>query len=303
VPNALGGRENLEAIAFLRRMNEVTGHEVPASVTVAEESTAWPGVSRPTSSGGLGFHYKWNMGWMNDTLLYFSKEPVHRRWHHNALTFSLLYAFDENFVLPLSHDEVVHGKRSLLAKMPGDRWQQFANLRLLFSYMWTHPGKKLLFMGGEFGQQREWNHDVSLDWHLLDVPEHRGLQTLVRDLNRLYTGRPALHRCDHERRGFERIDADDADHSCLAYLRRGDAGQVLLVACNFTPVPRRGYRVGVAGAGNWREVFNSDSQFYGGSNIGNGEAPLHAVAHPAHGRSHSLALTLPPLGVVVLEPT
>ncbi len=303
VPNAMGGRENLEAISFLRRMNEVTGHEVPASVTVAEESTAWPGVSRPTSVGGLGFHYKWNMGWMNDTLLYFSKEPVHRRWHHNALTFSLLYAFDENFVLPLSHDEVVHGKRSLIGKMPGDRWQQFANLRLLFSYMWTHPGKKLLFMGGEFGQQREWNHDVSLDWHLLDAPEHRGLQTLVRDLNRLYTGRPALHRCDHERRGFEWIDADDADHSCLAYLRRGDAGQVLLVACNFTPVPRHGYRVGVAGAGHWREVFNSDSQFYGGSNIGNGEAPLHAAAHPAHGRSHSLALTLPPLGVVVLEPT
>jgi 1,4-alpha-glucan branching enzyme len=302
VPNAYGGRENLEAISFLKRMNEITGAEVPASFTVAEESTAWPGVSRPTSAGGLGFHYKWNMGWMHDTLKYISKEPVHRRWHHNELTFSLIYAFHENFVLPLSHDEVVHGKGSLLGKMPGDRWQQFANLRLLFSYMWTHPGKKLLFMGGEFGQSREWNHDSSLDWHLLQYPEHRGLQSLVRDLNRLYTSRPALHRCDHSGAGFEWIDANDADNSTVAYLRKDGAGGCVLVACNFTPVPRSAHVLGVPRPGPWREIFNSDSQFYGGSNLGNGAAPLATRPLGAHGQAQSLQLTLPPLAVVVFEP-
>jgi 1,4-alpha-glucan branching enzyme len=302
VPNAFGGRENLEAIAFLKRMNEITGAEVPASFTVAEESTAWPGVSRPTSAGGLGFHYKWNMGWMHDTLKYMSKEPVHRRWHHNELTFSLIYAFHENFLLPLSHDEVVHGKGSLLGKMPGDRWQQFANLRLLFSYMWMHPGKKLLFMGGEFGQSHEWNHDTSLDWHLLQYPEHRGLQSLVRDLNRLYTSRPALHRCDHSGAGFEWIDANDADNSTLAYLRKDGAGQCVLVACNFTPVPRAAHVLGVPRPGPWREIFNSDSQFYGGSNLGNGAAPLATRPLGSHGHGQSLQLTLPPLAVVVFEP-
>ena len=302
LPNAHGGRENLEAISLLRHINEVAGRETPASITVAEESTAWPGVSRPTSAGGLGFHHKWNMGWMNDTLGYFSKDPVHRRWHHNALTFSLLYAFDENFVLPLSHDEVVHGKGSLLGKMPGDRWQQFANLRLLLSYMWMHPGKKLLFMGGEFGQQAEWNHDRALDWALLDQPEHRGVQSLVRDLNRLYTGRSALHRLDHAREGFAWIDADDAPGSTLLWLRQDGQGSVLLIACNFTPVPRHGLRVGVAGPGVWREIFNSDSHHYGGSNIGNGAGPIAAEPWPAHGRSDSLSLTLPPLALVVLEP-
>jgi 1,4-alpha-glucan branching enzyme len=302
LPNAHGGRENLEAISLLRHINEVAGRETPASITVAEESTAWPGVSRPTSAGGLGFHHKWNMGWMNDTLGYIRKDPVHRRWHHNALTFSLLYAFDENFVLPLSHDEVVHGKGSLLGKMPGDRWQQFANLRLLLAYMWTHPGKKLLFMGGEFGQQAEWNHDRALDWALLDQPAHRGVQALVRDLNRLYTGRSALHRLDHAREGFEWIDADDAAGSTLLWLRHDGLGGTLLVACNFTPVPRHGLRVGVNGAGRWREVLNSDSSHYGGSNVGNGAALIEAEPQPAHGRSHSLPLTLPPLAVVVLEP-
>jgi 1,4-alpha-glucan branching enzyme len=239
---------------------------------------------------------------MHDTLKYISKEPVHRRWHHNELTFSLIYAFHENFMLPLSHDEVVHGKGSLLGKMPGDRWQQFANLRLLFSYMWTHPGKKLLFMGGEFGQQREWNHDTSLDWHLLDHAEHRGIQSLVRDLNRLYTSRPALHRCDHSGAGFEWIDASDADNSTLAFLRKDGAGGCVLVVCNFTPVPRTEHVIGVPKPGEWREVFNSDSQFYGGSNLGSGSAPLATRPLGSHGHSQSLRLALPPLGVVVFEP-
>jgi 1,4-alpha-glucan branching enzyme len=302
IPNRHGGRENLEAIAFLQRMNEVVGREVPSAITLAEESTAWPGVSRPTSSGGLGFHYKWNMGWMHDTLSYFAKDPIHRRWHHNTLTFSLIYAFDENFVLPLSHDEVVHGKGSLLGKMPGDRWQQFANLRLLLAYMWMHPGKKLLFMGCEFGQGREWNHDSSLDWHLLDDPAHRGVQALVRELNNLYRSRPALHALDCEAGGFEWIEANDADNSVLAFMRRDFAGSVLLVVCNFTPVPRESYRVGLSDTGSWRELLNSDSRFYGGSDVGNGSAPIATQPIAAHGRGHSLALRLPPLGVLVLEP-
>ena len=302
IPNTQGGRENLEAIAFLQRMNEIVGREVPGTITVAEESTAWPGVSRPTSSGGLGFHYKWNMGWMHDTLTYFAKEPVHRRWHHNTLTFSLIYAFSENFVLPLSHDEVVHGKGSLLGKMPGDRWQQFANLRLLYSYMWLHPGKKLLFMGCEFAQVREWSHDGALDWHLLDDPAHRGVHALVRELNRLYRSRPALHALDCEAGGFEWIEANDSDHSVLAFMRRDGAGAALLIVCNFTPMPRHGYRVGMSEPGQWREVLNSDSRFYGGTDLGNGAAPIATQPVGAHGRSHSLALTLPPLGALLLEP-
>jgi 1,4-alpha-glucan branching enzyme len=306
VPNVHGGRENLEAIDFLKRMNEIVGREAPGTATIAEESTAWPGVSRPTSLGGLGFHYKWNMGWMNDTLQYMRKDPVHRRWHHNELTFSLLYAFDENFVLPLSHDEVVHGKGSLLAKMPGDRWQQFANLRAYFGWMWTHPGKKLLFMGGEFGQNDEWNHDRALDWHLLQYPEHRGVQALVRDLNRLYRRHPALHALDCEPGGFEWIEADDAEHSTLAFLRHGghDARDSVLVVANFTPVPRQHVRLGVPDG--WRgrrlrELLNTDSAHYGGSDVGNGASTLAVEPVAAHGRAQSVALTLPPLAVVVLE--
>ena len=302
LPNVHGGRENLEAIDFLRRMNEVIGAEAPGSVTLAEESTAWPGVSRPTAVGGLGFHYKWNMGWMHDTLKYLREDPVHRRWHHDTLTFSLIYAFDENFVLPLSHDEVVHGKGSLLEKMPGDRWHKFANLRALYGYMWTHPGKKLLFMGGEFGQSAEWDHDRSLDWHLLQYPEHRGVQALVRDLNRLYRERPALHARDCEREGFEWICSDDREHSALAWLRHDGRGGRVLVACNFTPVPRHGMRLGVPGPGAWREILNTDSVHYAGGNLGNGPAPIAAEAIAAHGREHSIAIVLPPLATVVFEP-
>jgi 1,4-alpha-glucan branching enzyme len=303
VPNVQGGRENLEAIAFMRRMNEVVGQHAPAAITIAEESTAWPAVSRPTSTGGLGFHYKWNMGWMHDTLKYISKEPVHRKFHHNELTFSLLYAFDENFLLPLSHDEVVHGKGSLLNKMPGDRWQKFANLRAYFGYMWTHPGKKLLFMGGEFAQEREWNHDRSLDWYLLEHgSEHRGIRTLIRDLNHLYTSRAALHTLDCEREGFEWIEANDADNSMLAFLRKGDDGSSLLAVCNFTPVPRHAFRLGVPDVHAWKEVLNTDSSLYGGSNVGNGDRVLEAQSIGANGRSHSIAITLPPLATVVFAP-
>jgi 1,4-alpha-glucan branching enzyme len=303
VPNVQGGRENLEAIAFVRRMNEVIGQYAPAAVTIAEESTAWPAVSRPTSTGGLGFHYKWNMGWMHDTLKYMSKEPVHRKFHHNELTFSLIYAFDENFVLPLSHDEVVHGKGSLLNKMPGDRWQKFANLRAYYGFMWAHPGKKLLFMGGEFAQEREWNHDQSLDWHLPEHgSEHRGVQILIRDLNHLYTSRTALHTLDCECEGFEWIDANDADNSMLAFLRKGADGSLVLAVCNFTPVPRHDLRLGVPDARAWKELLNTDSSHYGGSNVGNGDRVLEARPLGAHGRPHSIAITLPPLATVVFAP-
>ncbi|MGA0612393.1 1,4-alpha-glucan branching protein GlgB [Caldimonas sp. KR1-144] len=304
LPNVHGGRENLEAVALLRHLNEAVGREAEGRVTIAEESTAWPGVSRPVSAGGLGFHYKWNMGWMHDTLKVFAKDPIHRRHHHDELTFSLVYAFDENFVLPLSHDEVVHGKGSLLGKMPGDEWQRFANLRALLACMWTHPGKKLLFMGGEFAQQREWNHDVALDWHLLEEPHgrHLGVQRLVRDLNRLYREQPALHARDCEPEGFEWIEAKDAERSVLAYLRHDGEGRTLLVAANLTPVPREGYRVGVNGPGRWREVLNTDAAAYGGSNLGNGLGPVAAQPQGAHGRSHSIDIVLPPLAVVVFEP-
>jgi 1,4-alpha-glucan branching enzyme len=299
VPNEFGGRENLAAIAFLKRMNELVFGTGTGATTAAEESTAWPMVSRPTYLGGLGFGFKWNMGWMHDTLRYMSQDPIHRKYHHNDLTFGLLYAFQENFILPLSHDEVVHGKGSLIGKMPGDRWQRFANLRAYYGFMWTHPGKKLLFMGGEFAQEREWNHDVSLDWHLLADPMHRGVQLTVRDLNRLYRELPSLHELDAEPGGFQWIEAGDADQSTLAYIRRGrDPHELTVVIANFTPVPRHNYRVGVPRGGLYRERFNSDALEYGGSGLGNAGA-VQAQPHPAHGQAQSLVLTLPPLATLV----
>ncbi|HEU4460346.1 MAG TPA: 1,4-alpha-glucan branching protein GlgB [Methylibium sp.] len=301
IPNRHGGKENLEAIHFLRALNEVVYREHPDVVTIAEESTAWPRVSRPTTMGGLGFGMKWNMGWMHDTLAYLQHEPVHRKYHQGQLTFSLVYAFDENFVLPLSHDEVVYGKGSLLGKMPGDEWQRFANLRALYGYMWTHPGKKLLFMGSEFAQRREWTHEGQLDWGLLDRAEHRGVMQLLGDLNGLLRSEPALHRRDFDGDGFEWIDLHDAEHSVLVFLRRApDGAAPLLVACNFTPEPRRNRVVGVPAAGRWREVLNTDSRHYGGAGWGNlggvDTAPL-----PRDGRPHSLVLTLPPLSTIVLR--
>ena len=299
LPNARGGRENLDAVAFIRETNSLIGAAHPDTVVVAEESTAWPGVSRPVQDGGLGFHYKWNMGWMHDTLNYMQSDPVHRRYHHDALTFGLIYAFDENFVLPLSHDEVVHGKGSLLSRMPGDRWQRFANLRLYFGFMWAHPGKKLLFMGGELAQQAEWNHDGELDWGALADGQHQGVQRLVADLNRIYRDTPALHQCDCEPRGFEWIDFADRDQSVIVFLRRGrrDDGMVV-IACNFTPVPRIGYRIGAPGPGHYSEVINTDSHWYGGSNLGNAGG-VDAVAAPCHGREYSMSVNLPPLACVM----
>ncbi len=306
VPNRHGGRENLEAIAFVRRMNEVVGVERPQAITLAEESTAFPAVSRPTYAGGLGFHYKWNMGWMHDTLQYMARDPVHRRHHHGEMTFSLVYAFNENFVLPLSHDEVVHGKGSMLAKMPGDRWQQFANLRAYYGYLFGHPGKKLLFMGCEFAQEREWNHDRSLDWHLLDDASgsnlHAGMRTLVRDLNLLYRATPALHQRDFGPEGFEWLTHDDAERSVIGFVRRGaQAGAFVVVVCNFTPGVQRGYRLGVPDAGRYRECLNTDSAHYGGSNVGTplGAATAEPVA--CHGRGHSIVIDLPPLATVMFE--
>ncbi len=301
VPNKHGGRENLEAVDFLRTMNTRVYSASPGAITVAEESTAWPMVSQPVDRGGLGFGFKWNMGWMHDTLRYMSTEPVYRSHHHFDMTFGLLYAFQENFVLPLSHDEVVHGKGSLLGKMPGDRWQKFANLRAYLAFMWTHPGKKLLFMGGEYGQEREWNHDQSLDWHLLAEAEHRGVQGLVRDLNRLYRGTPALHQLDCEAAGFEWVVSDDASQSVLAFLRKSkDRSPPVLVVSNFTPIVRHEYRIGVPLAGTWRERLNTDAAGYGGSNQGNSRAnETKSIA--AHGCSQSLELTLPPLATIVLS--
>ena len=301
VPNVHGGKEDLEAIEFIRQLNIAVGREFPDTRSIAEESTSWPSVSRPVFAGGLGFSMKWNMGWMHDTLDFFAHDPIHRRYHHNALTFSLWYAFSENFCLPLSHDEVVYGKRSLLDKMPGDRWQKFANLRLLLGWMWTHPGKKLLFMGGEFGQWREWNHDRQLDWWLTAEDDHAGVQRWVRDLNHAYRRERALHGLDFAAEGFEWIDANDSDNSVLTFLRRAEEGPPLLVACNFTPVPREGYQVGVPLAGAWREILNSDAPVYGGSGIGN-LGRVEAVPTAWHGREHSVRLTLPPLGVVVFTP-
>lgn len=302
IPNIHGGVENLEAIDFLRRLNELVYGNCPDAITVAEESTAWPMVSRPTYLGGLGFGYKWNLGWMHDTLDYMAKEPVHRKFHHDRLTFGLLYAFTENFVLPLSHDEVVHGKGSLLGRMPGDHWQKFANLRAYFAFMYSQPGKKLLFMGGEFAQEREWNHDESLDWHLVDDAMHAGVQRLVRDLNHLYRGMPALHERDCEPEGFSWIDCNDAESSVISYIRRAaDPGDFAVIVCNFTPVVRSAYRIGVPRAGEYLEILNTDSTHYGGSNVGNsGRVIAEQIA--AHGHPQSLALTLPPLATLVLRP-
>ena len=305
IPNVHGGRENLEAISFLRRLNEVVGSERPQAITLAEESTAFPAVSRPTYAGGLGFHFKWNMGWMHDTLAYMARDPIHRSHHQGELSFGLVYAFNENFVLPLSHDEVVHGKGSLINKMPGDTWQKFANLRAYYGFMWGHPGKKLLFMGCEFAQLREWNHDSSLDWHLLAEgadTHHAGVQRLVRDLNHLHRTLPALHQRDFEPEGFEWISHDDAAHSVLAFVRHGhgDANPVLVV-CNFTPQVLPAYRVGVPRAGRWVERLNTDSTFYGGSNVGTPLGAAHTAPVGAHGRQQSLQLNLPPLASVVFE--
>jgi 1,4-alpha-glucan branching enzyme len=301
LPNEYGGKENIGAIEFLKTLNILCHQHHPGILTIAEESTAWGGVSRPTYTGGLGFSMKWNMGWMNDTLSYFAKEPVHRKFHHQNLTFSLLYAFSENFILPLSHDEVVHGKRSLLDRMPGDGWQKFANLRLLFGFQYSHPGKKLIFMGGEFGMGREWDAERSIDWHLLDIDSHRGVQRFVRDLNRVYRQEPALHQVDFSWEGFEWIDFHDWEQSIIAFVRRSrEPRQELVVAINFTPVPRGSYRLGVPGGGFYREVLNSDSAHYGGSGMGN-LGGVQAEPVSSHGRSFSLPLTIPPLAIVVLK--
>ena len=300
LPNEHGGRENLEAMSLLQQTNIALHADDPGVLSIAEESTAWPGVSRPVDSGGLGFGFKWNMGWMHDTLDYFSREPIHRKHHHHDLTFGLHYAFSENFVLPLSHDEVVHGKGSLLAKMPGDRWQQLANVRALFAWMWAHPGKQLLFMGGEFAQEREWNHDRALDWDLLADAGHSGVQRLVRDLNHTYRERPALWSVDFDPAGFVWLVGDDADQNVVAFLRIGHDGSVVACAANLSPTPRYDYLVGLPTRGRWRELLNTDATTYGGSGVGNLGSVL-ADGPPAHGQPTSARFTLPPLGVVWFE--
>jgi 1,4-alpha-glucan branching enzyme len=300
IPNQYGGNENLEAIEFLKRFN-MEVHKVPGAISVAEESTAFAAVSRPVYTGGLGFTFKWNMGWMHDMLHYFSENPVHRKYHHQDLTFSLLYAFTENFVLPISHDEVVHGKRSLLGKMPGDEWQRFANARAFLTYMWGHPGKKLLFMGSEIGQYEEWNSDSGVRWELLQYDYHRGLQMLSRELNRLYRNHPALYEVDFHYSGFEWVDIHDVESSVISFLRFSkDRKDELLFACNFTPVVRKNYRLGVPSASRYEEVFNSDAAIFGGSNVGNGGG-VDAAPVKFHGRPASISITLPPLGVVVFR--
>jgi 1,4-alpha-glucan branching enzyme len=302
LPNEYGGRENLEAVEFLKRMNEIVYSREPGVTTAAEESTAWPGVSKPTYLGGLGFGFKWNMGWMHDTLTYFQKDPVYRRFHHHTLTFSLMYAFSENFILPLSHDEVVHGKRSLLDKMPGDRWQKFANLRALYAYMWAHPGKKLLFMGGELGEWEEWNYDGSLHWNLLEYPEHQGVQSLVRDLNHAYRANPALYEVDFDASGFRWLEANDAANNVVAFARLDANGERPVVCVlNLSPIPRFDYRVGMPLCCRWQELLNTDSAFYGGSGVGN-LGGIEAEAVPWHDQPFSALLTLPPLGAVWFVP-
>jgi 1,4-alpha-glucan branching enzyme len=302
VPNQFGGNEDLDAVSFIKELNEVAHAREPGVLMVAEESTAWPGVSRPVHLGGLGFGLKWNMGWMHDTLEYFKRDPIYRRFHHHQLTFSLVYAFSENFVLPLSHDEVVHGKGSLLGKMPGDPWQRFANLRSLYAYMWAHPGKKLLFMGGELAQEGEWQSQGSIDWHLLERPEHSGVQALVRDLNRHYRAEPALWEVDFEPAGFRWLEPNDASSNALAFLRLSRDGERLVVcACNFSPVPREGYRIGLPRGGRWQELLNTDSELYGGSGVGN-LGGVTAEAKPWHDHPFSAEVTLPPLGVVWFAP-
>jgi 1,4-alpha-glucan branching enzyme len=301
IPNMYGGNENLEAIDFLRRLNEEVYRSFPDTQMIAEESTAWPMVSRPTYVGGLGFGMKWDMGWMHDTLQYMSKDPIHRKYHHNKLTFRMLYAFNENFILPLSHDEVVYGKGSLLRKMPGDDWQKFANLRLLFGYMYAQPAKKLLFMGGEFGQWDEWYHESSLDWHLTEYPLHKGVQRWVADVNRVYREEPALFEIDFDPTGFEWIDCDDSQNSVVCLLRKGRlAEELVIVACNFTPVLRHNYRVGVPKEGLWREILNSDAEIYGGSGQGNQGMAVSCIV-AAHGRPFSIAITLPPLAALFFK--
>ncbi len=301
VTNRYGGRENLEAIDFLRHLNDVVALEAPGTMVIAEESTAWPGVSEPTQHGGLGFNYKWNMGWMHDSLQYMEEDPINRGHHHGKLSFSLVYAWSERFVLPISHDEVVHGKHSLIDKMPGDRWQKFANLRAYLSFMWTHPGKKLLFMGCEFGQWREWNHDRELDWYLMQYAEHVGVKNLVGDLNRLYREEKALHERDADPAGFQWLVGDDSANSVFAYLRWSKDGEPLLVVANMTPVPRLDYRLGAPMRGAWTELLNSDAETYAGSNFGNGGEVLTEAA-PAHGMEDSLVLNLPPLAVLIFKP-
>lgn len=301
IPNRYGGRENIESIDFLRHLNEVVRHEAPGALVIAEESTAWPGVSQPTEQGGLGFSYKWNMGWMHDTLHYIQNDPIHRKHHHNELSFGLVYAYSEHFVLPISHDEVVHGKKALIDKMPGDRWQKFANLRAYLTFMWAHPGKKLLFMGCEIGQWREWNHDSQIDWYLTQYTEHQGVQTLVADLNRLYRDQPALHDQDCKPQGFQWLIGDDAANSVYAFLRWSKEGEPLLVVANFTPEVRESYQIGVPFAGQWSELINSDALVYAGGNVGNGGA-VATQEQASHGQAYSLSLTLPPLAVLVLKP-
>jgi 1,4-alpha-glucan branching enzyme len=301
IPNEYGGNENLEAISFLKEFNEVVYGNYPDVITIAEESTAWPGVSKPTYLGGLGFGQKWMMGWMHDTLSYFKQDPIHRKYHQNDITFSIMYAFTENFMLPLSHDEVVHGKGSLLGRMPGDEWKKFANLRLMFSYMFTHPGTKLLFMGGEFGQSGEWNHDRSLDWHLLDYAPHEGVLTIMKDLNHLYKSEPALYELPFDEKGFEWVDYSDHENSVMIFMRKGEQREdALIVICNFTPETRQLYRVGVPFRGTWTEIFNSDDIKYGGSGVLN--PGLHYTTPVKyHNKDYSVSITLPPLGISVLK--
>ncbi|MEQ8207573.1 MAG: alpha amylase C-terminal domain-containing protein, partial [Woeseia sp.] len=300
LPNKHGGNENLEAVDFLKRFNEII--HAHGAISLAEESTSWPGVSRPVFSGGLGFTYKWNMGWMNDTLRYVQEDPIHRRYHHDKLTFGLVYAFSENFLLPLSHDEVVHGKRSLLGRMPGDEFQRFANLRAYYGFMYGHPGKKLLFMGNEFAQSAEWNHDQSLDWHLLEHAPHRGMQSLVRDLNRVYRAIPALHQVDFEQQGFEWLDGMDRDRNIIAWLRRDQQGKVVVCVSNFTPVVRHDYRLGVPAVGHYVEILNTDAAMYGGSGVSN-DGILTASETATQGQPHSLRLVLPPLATLFISRT
>jgi len=302
IPNEYGGNEDVHAVEFLRKLNESIYRDFPAVQTIAEESTAWPMVSRPAYVGGLGFGMKWKMGWMHDTLDYMAQDPIHRKFHHDKLTFSIWYAFSENYVLPLSHDEVVYGKGSLLNRMSGDAWQKMANLRALFGYMYAHPGKKLLFMGGEFGQWNEWNHESSLDWHLLDDPAHQGLQDWVRDLNHCYREQPAMHQLDFRGSGFEWVDFRDVEKSVITFIRKGNnPDDMILVVCNFTPLPRENYIVGVPRGGRWLELLNSDAECYGGAGFGNAGG-VESVPVAAQGKYHSLYLTLPPLGVLYLKP-
>src|SRR5665811_1975949 len=300
-PNIYGGRENLEAIAFLQEVNATAYRRTPGIMMIAEESTAWPGVTARTDAGGLGFGLKWNMGWMNDTLRYLAEEPINRRYHHHEVTFSLVYAFSEHFLLPLSHDEVVHGKRSLIYKMPGDQWQQAAGLRSLLAYQWSHPGKQLLFMGGEFGQTSEWSEERSLDWHLLEYPIHQGISRLVTDLNGLYRAEPALWELDEVPAGFEWIDSQDAGHNVLSYIRRDHSGRMVAVVVNFAGTPHEGYLLGLPRAGGWREALNTDAEVYGGSGVGN-LGRVMAEETPAHGRPASVRLRVPPLGTLFLVP-